>query len=851
MAKPLYYTFGNHMHWVDMTWLWGHAVLPSSVRDMLRLIESTGVRGNVNFDGVGYEKLAAESPQALAELREAVRAGKVEIVGASYGQPYGLFHGGESNVRQRVLGVRAVLRQFGVRPRAFWEEEFDFFPQLPQILRGCGFECAALFFQWTWHTPSIPLEEVPLVTWEGLDGSRLPALARTELCLHQWPEDFDGRLDSERMRALATPALVQWLELLPSPDWMCRSELLLPRLRELAADPRFELRPATLSELVAALARAGEPPVRRYGLDDVFHGLSLGKNGDFVPRYSRSCEEQLLAAESLAALAGLFGRPYAGWDVYPTWELDEAWRELCVAQHHDVHECEGLCGSIGERSFERAANLAEAVYARTLDHVARRVDALEGSVLVHNPLGWTRDVAYEGGLARDVPAFGYTVIDPFEGEEGALGSTEMEFEEDTVSLVRGDLRVTIDRKRGLVTQLRSKEFPDGCLAPGAPLGLLRMTRDARTEAFTQVSFDSDAAEENEFAEFVFERRGRGESELRVTYSLSPTHDALSIHFGCEALERPDPGMHPGLQTIFAPALADPQLLHDHPFGITAVRADKNYVRKYPTGDWMTSPQVFEDVRRPFTAASLVDLLEGARGERGLLLVHDGSQAFFRDERGVRALLNLYDPWDEEHWKDAFEAEFWLLPHGALTHAQRMRTSMELNLGSPRFENTIEVPGGGDLPPTFGAVHVEAPGVLATALYRESEASAPDLERAFARGARGAGGVQGSPGVRDPFVLRLVEFDGNSAEVRVRVPGPVARAARTNLLGEVEQELAVEPAQAPWGPSNLPWSALHLTVRAHEIVTIMLDLELGRAQPRNLDEYRHVWATVHRRAEARA
>ena len=77
--------------------------------------------GNVNFDGVGYEKLAAEAPETLAALRQAVAAGQIEIVGASYGQPYGLFHGGESNVRQRVYGARVVFLftgRFGVS--AWW-----------------------------------------------------------------------------------------------------------------------------------------------------------------------------------------------------------------------------------------------------------------------------------------------------------------------------------------------------------------------------------------------------------------------------------------------------------------------------------------------------------------------------------------------------------------------------------------------------------------------------------------------------------------------------------------------------------------------------------------------------------
>ena len=153
---PLYYTFGNHMHWVDMEWLWGYHVLPGSVRDMHFFCNETGAKGNLNFDGVGYEKMAVEAPEALAELRAALARGQIEVVSSFYGQPYGLFHGGESNVRQRVYGARAALRLLGVRPSTFWEEEFDFFLQLPQILARTGFRYASLYFQWTWHTPEVP-----------------------------------------------------------------------------------------------------------------------------------------------------------------------------------------------------------------------------------------------------------------------------------------------------------------------------------------------------------------------------------------------------------------------------------------------------------------------------------------------------------------------------------------------------------------------------------------------------------------------------------------------------------------------------------------------------------------------
>ncbi len=836
MSKPLYFTFGNHAHWTDMQWLWGYDVLPSSVRDMLALCAATGARGNLDFDGIGYEKLAAENPEALVQLREAVAKGVVEPVGASYGQPNGLFHGGESNVRQRVYGARVVRRLVGVWPTAFWEEEFGVFPQLPQILAGCGHTSAALFFPWGWATPHMPDEAHALVQWEGLDGTRLAALPRNELCLHAWPEEFDGRLDSELIAALEHPALVQWLELFPSPDWMCRSELLLPRLKALFADPRFRIEPRTLSQLVAELrSKLPAAPLRRYTLDEVFHGITLGKNGDYMPRSSRSAEEQLLAAESISALAGLFGRPYPSWDVYPTWELEEAWRDLLAAQHHDVHQREGQCGSIGERTFERALSLSGDVFARTLEHLGRRVDALEGSTLVFNALGWTRDVVHEHGVVRAVPAFGYRVVDPYdEIEEPRLGRIEMEVGETELVLFRGDFEVRIDRKKGLVTQIVSRDFPDGILQRARPFGALEMRRNKALERFETVSFASDAAESNEFAEFVFVREGRGGSRLRITYSMSMLHDALWMRLQGENVAQPDGGMHAGLQLPFATNFKPAKLLHDHPYGVSAFTAERNFVRKYPTGDWTTSEQEFEDIVRPFTAQSFVDLLEDDDAGRGVLVLHDGSQGFFRDAQGVRALLHAYDPWDGEHYDPAFDAEVWIAPHGAMTPTERMRMSMECNLGSPRFEDSAAVAGGGDLPPSLGGVHVDAPNVLATAFYRESRRAAEYVDGHFAKD------------VRDPFVIRLVEFDGKPADVTLRLPGPIAKAARTNMLGAIVETLTPRDAAPPFGPAGLPWSALRFTLRPHEIATIMVDLEFGRQIPRNLDLQRHLWATTQRR-----
>ncbi|MBM3990692.1 MAG: hypothetical protein FJ298_06750 [Planctomycetes bacterium] len=830
--QPLLYTFGNHAHWCGHEWTRGLDQFAASVRDMLSLSSELRIRGNFDCDAAGIERLAADRPEVLSDLRAAVQTGAIELVGTTYGQPIGLFHGGESNVRQHVLGMRAVRRLLGVWPRARWSEELDCFPQLPQILALVGVRCASLSYQWTRNSPELPEEAAPIVWWEGLDGTRLPTLPRTEFALSQWLEELGPQLATRLSRASAPLVLRQWLELQPQTGGLCTARELIEPLRALLGDPRFESRSATVSELVEHVrALHTEMPLRHYTLDDAWHGTTTAKNGDYVLRYSRTAEEQLLAAESLCSLAGLFGRPYAGLRVYPHWELEDAWRDLLAGQHHEVHSGEGECGAYGERLFERAIATGGEVFARTLEYLGKRVEGPEGGTIVFNTLGWTRDIAHDHGVVRLVPAFGYRVVDPYdEIEEAPLGRIELREEEHALVLARGAFEVRIDRASGLVTQLHSRDWPEGILAPARPLGALEMRRERALERFATVNLSS-AADGQEFAEYVFLREGRGGSAIRVTYSLSMVHDALWIRLQGENVAQPDPGLMSALGLAFAPRFAPARLLHDHPYGVSEVRAERDRVRKYPTGDPLGSPQTFEDVSRPFTAHSFVDLLDEGELGRGLLVVHDGAQQFLRDARGVRALLVSNDPWDGEHYDNVFDAEFWLFPHGALAPVDRPRLAMECNLGSPRFESSAAVLGGGDLPKSLGALAVESTHVLCTALYRESLRAADGLDDSFARDCA------------DPFVVRLVEYEGRAGEALLRLPGPIARAAKTDLLGRVLEPLAARPCAAPHGPRQLPWSVVRVPMRPHEIATLHVDLEFGRETPLDLSAQRRTWSAA--------
>ncbi|MBS1703305.1 MAG: hypothetical protein JST12_16700 [Armatimonadetes bacterium] len=833
---PLAYTFGNHMHWVDMQWLWGYDVLPGSTDDMLAYCQKAGVKGNVNFDGIGYEKMAAECPEQLAALREAIKQGIIEVVGASYGQPYGLFHGGESNVRQRIYGVRTAIRVLGTRPRTFWEEEFDFYPQLPQMLAGCGYTGASLYFQWTWHAPEVPFEDVPVVAWQGIDGTQIPTATRNRLNLHQWPEDFRILLDDLAADPPTTddipPLVLQWLELMPTQDWMCRSELMLPMLAELKADPRFRVEALTLGEYLAKWT-GRDLPVRPYKLDDVWHGMTLGKNGDNHPSQSAEWEQIIRQEESAAAILSLFGRPYDPWDVYPTWELEELWRTLLAYQHHDNHECEGLCGHVAEFEASKIGYLA--ARNSSTERLAKRVLRDRDDQMLFNSNSFEAIVNH-----RVAPSFGYRVV-----PERLREDQKWKLEGSIATFEFAEMRVRFDTDTLTILELTNANGTIENLQLAFAFGFEGNTIIASTKAKRPNAVHVDGGKlELLTGEFDV-------ANLKITAGIETGE--LNIGFTIETemgyKQAIDPGYGGAVRVLF-PLGQNAVIRSDSPFAVHEVGTGSSGKRKYPEGDWMTSKQWFESVEGAFTAQSFVDIAypQGSN----LLITHCGSQQWFRCEDHIENVVMSLDPWDGKKQKWSGGGGYRLYVHDGLSNADCVRQSRQnhrANYASTWLshqERELPEAGQPEMPDDFSAVTIHTPGVLATAFYREQESFCK-------RGLNSYGGE----GMGHPFILRLVEYDGVECTAEVTLPGPIAKAYKTNLLGEIEEEvsfgcdhadiLTSEPQKlAPFGIKAV---RLNAKMKPHEIATFYLDIIPGRKQFRDLDANREVWATIHRTTDS--
>jgi hypothetical protein len=670
---------------------------------------------------------------------------------------------------------------------------------LPQVQRALGIDALCLLPALEEFVVGVPREPRTWLAWSGHDRTKLGLIAANELSVA-----FAQGVDSQALDAAllqAGPAnLLVWIP--PEPE---REAELWRRLDALRSDPRIEFQPTSFQALAGELRVDTETASLSYAVDEFFHGNAPGKNGDLLVRGVAWCEEQLLAAESLVALLGRMPALEQEVSAWPAWEFDESWRELCVAQHHAIAAREQRLAAVAECSIERSLALAQEVHERTLFQLGQNVKGLEGGHLVLNPLGWPRDVLHDSGVIRAVPAFGYQVVDPYALDLAPLGRVRVRENEDRIALVRGRMRVEVDRRRGVIEQITTRAVPEGLLDPEHPLLDLSLIRGGREERFSEALVLKTETEDEETDELTIRRTGRGGVNVTIQVAIEPLFDAVWIRVQSDELPRPDPGARAGLGFDLRPRLGSSQrLCVDHPYGIGELEAQFDRERRRPLLEGGTD--VVDVLERPFTALRFVDLSAHDRG-RGVLYVHDGSPAFSRIDGGVRHSLATVDPLDDGAFESALMADMWIIPHAGMSNSERMQRAMECTLGNPRFVQSTEIRGGGHLPSSMGALSVEPSNVLATAFWRE-----PPAAREGSKNPLGAGD-------QTAFAVRLVEFDGQATAVLVRVAGKIARAARVDLLGEVLEELKFRPCRAVFGPSTDSWSEISIDMPAHAIATI--------------------------------
>ena len=462
------------------------------------------------------EWMADKYPILDNEIKERVREGRWELVGGMWVEGDFNLPGGESQVRQLLLGKRYLRQHYGVDVRVGWNpDSFGFNWQLPQIYKKSGVD----FFvthKMAWNeTNKLPLS---LFWWQAPDGSKVlayfpPEFASTNLNITRLANAY-STASSE------APGLHEVLDLYgvgdhgggPTRDvldegmhWMDAAKT-APTMRFATALDFFKEAQTKISarspvwnygSMAEGHTTLPEPPAGQITIPTWSDELYLEYHrGTYTTqteekRNLRRGEEAMLNAEETASLAWLKG------NAYPQGQLNEAWKKVLFNGFHDLAAGSGV-GTIyrdAAKDFEDVQQSTDEIEEGALKTLFRSVKTRfgqdEAAVAVFNPLSWGRTSPVEvlvqmpgaAGdavsvlddlgqvvpsevlshdakthsyrmliLARDVPSVGYRIL--------RVTPRRREFPSDLkvhgLTLENAKLRVAVDVKTGCISSLYDK-----------------------------------------------------------------------------------------------------------------------------------------------------------------------------------------------------------------------------------------------------------------------------------------------------------------------------------------------------------------------------------------------------------
>jgi hypothetical protein len=141
---------------------------------------------NVVASGALLEKLAAEQPERLAQLRERIQAETAEVCGGGYLEREDILLPLESQLWNLLKGQAVARDVLGSDVRVFARRRFGLYPHMPQLLQTAGLTRAVFL---AFDDSALPPYNTPVISWPSPDGKQIEAFARKTLPADN-PETF-------------------------------------------------------------------------------------------------------------------------------------------------------------------------------------------------------------------------------------------------------------------------------------------------------------------------------------------------------------------------------------------------------------------------------------------------------------------------------------------------------------------------------------------------------------------------------------------------------------------------------------------------------------------------------------
>ena len=410
-----------------------------------------------------WDSVAVHTPVDYRRMQELVKSPRVEFTNPTYAQPYAYNISGESLIRQFQYGIRKINEHFpDVDHLTYAVEEPCFTSALPQILSQLGYKYASLKCPntcWGGYAAAFGGETV---NWIGPDGSSILTSPRHEV---------------EELQKGSVWQTTAWGN---QPDYLkaCREAGIEHVVGMCFQDAGWKNGPwigygdktrggskyVTWREYFEMLGIERSEQDYHFTQEDVRPALMWGSQVmQRIGRQVRRSENIIPQAEKMATMATLLSPSYTT----PQEKIDEAWRTLMLAQHHDswivpyngLHRRGTWADWIREWTRSADRNALEVIQSAQNEIAGTTAQTNNTAVLrVWNTQPYARHEAVRVALPKEWRGYEVEVQDSEGNRFGAfLGRGNLVFDAQvpafgyaTYRLIRTDRRV--ERRRGNMEQ---------------------------------------------------------------------------------------------------------------------------------------------------------------------------------------------------------------------------------------------------------------------------------------------------------------------------------------------------------------------------------------------------------------
>ena len=388
MGKKVYMIGNAHL---DPVWVWrwqeGSAEVKATLRSALDRIKENDDFIFVCSSAFVYECAEEFDPAMFAEIKQAVKNGKIIIVGGWYVQPDCNLPSGEGFARQSLYAQRYFYEKFGVTAKTGYNvDSFGHNAMIPQLLKKSGMD------NYVYMRPSEceMHNDSNIFEWIAPDGSSVI----TYRIMYEYTYDYKDMEDfKRRLKAICNSGL----DCIDSA--MCfygvgnhgggptkhNIELIHEYMKENNSDTVVFGNPDEFFEEI----RRSKAVLPKYKGDLQHHASGCYSAVSGIKNAVRRCETQTIGAEIYSVAANIIlGKSY------PTECFRRAWKNILFLHFHDA--LGGCCiESVYDDLYNfsgEALSISQRATNNALQSISWAVDTSDMSkgipVLIFNPHSW-------------------------------------------------------------------------------------------------------------------------------------------------------------------------------------------------------------------------------------------------------------------------------------------------------------------------------------------------------------------------------------------------------------------------------------------------------------------------------